>query len=131
MLRLRDISLPLPAQPKEVEQRHLAGSGRLTRNQTSSVYAGSGDQRTHPFAMKGNRRTRPVDGMEDQRTNSVTSWGDQRILPDADSRNQRTSNWEAERKTKCELCGEILPAGPDFLRIHNDMYHFQEVIELD
>ena len=39
---------------------------------------------------------------------------------------------EDERgKTKCELCGETLPADPQILQLHTKFYHFQEVIELD
>jgi len=37
----------------------------------------------------------------------------------------------AMQKTKCSLCGEMVPAGPQFLQLHEELYHFQEVIELE
>ena len=104
-------------------------------DERSNPVAGWGDQRTHPFAMKGDRRTRPVDGLGGQRINSDARLGDQNTHPvtglGLGSRTNLVAGWAAEKKTKCELCGEILPAGPDLLQIHKDMYHFQEVIELD
>jgi len=58
-----------------------------------------------------------------------------RVLPLNDELTQdHENNSFAERamqSTKCSLCGEILPAGPQFLQLHEELYHFQEVIELD
>ena len=80
------------------------------------------------------QKTRPIAGWGDQRgdlamkgdqikTHPVASWGDQGTNYVAGSKD--------EKKTECNLYGEILPVGINFLKIHEEHYHFQEVIELD
>ena len=36
-----------------------------------------------------------------------------------------------QRKRKCTLCGEMLRDDPQILKLHEEHYHFQDIIQLD
>ena len=36
-----------------------------------------------------------------------------------------------QRKRKCTHCGEMLPDDPQILKLHEEHYHFQDIIQLD
>ena len=103
-------------------------------DQTHHVVCG-GDQKTHPVAISGDQMTHPVPVWGDQeRNNPFAREGDQStnlVTKNGDQKTNPAAGRGAEKKVKCGLCGETLPAGPEFLRMHNHHYHYQEVIELD
>ena len=70
---------------------------------------GGGDQKTHHVVGRGDQKTHPVASSGDQRTHPVPVWGDQ----------ERNNPFARERD-------QTLPAGPEFLQMHNDHYHHQD-----
>ena len=59
--------------------------------------------------------------MESENDSGVVPFNDEIIQ---DHENNSVAE-RAMQKTKCALCGEIVPAGPQFLQLHEELYHFQ------
>jgi len=107
-----DVKGPLKIKKDSLDPNNLEADGRMT-----------------VFAYEGRAQKEEVDLKHAESENGSG------VLPlSNDITQDLENNTVAERgtqKTKCRLCGEIVPAGPEFLQLHEDLYHFQEVIELD